>query len=107
MNDLPRDLFEKVLTYYDPRSPTAKIMQPYLDEIDMMAESTWEAPEVKARLARKGFLMTMYPVHRMYDEWLEKAGYTATVLKRFAKVCGGWADPRLPFGRLVFDKTVP
>ena len=107
MNDLPRDLFEKVLSYYDSRSPSAKIVQPYLDEIEMMEESTWGADNVKERLARKGFLDTMYPVHRMYDEWLEKAGYTAKVLKRFAKVYGGWSDPRLPFGRLVFAQSVP
>ena len=103
MNNLPRDLFEKVLTYYDARSPTAKIIQPYLDEIEIMAEGTWEAKYVKERLARKGFLDTMYPVHRMYDEWLTALGYAAKVLRRFAKVYGGWSDPRLPRGRLVFD----
>ena len=103
LNNLPRDLFEKVLTYYDARSPTAKIIQPYLDEIETMAEGTWEAKFVKDRLQRKGFLDTMYPVHRMYDEWLTTLGYTAKVLKRFAKVYGGWSDPRLPHGRLVFD----
>ena len=105
--NLPRDLFEKVLTFYDARSPTAKLIEPYLDEVNMMADCTWNAPYVKERLSRKGYLDTMYPVHHLYDDWLNKAGYKAKVLKRFAKVYGGWADPRLPHGRMVFDFSVP
>ena len=105
--NLPKDLFEKVLTYYDARSPTAKIIEPYHGEVEMMAESTCNAKYVKDRLSSKGYLDTMYPVHRLYDDWLDSHGYTAKVLKRFANVYGGWADPRLPHGRMVFEDSVP
>ena len=100
MNDLPRDLFEKVLTYYQPASPTAMIMKPYLQIVDIMTVDTWRCAEIKKRLYRKGFIHILEEVHYLYHCYLTEQGYTARVLIKFAQAMGGWVDPRVPDGRM-------
>lgn len=100
MNDLPRDLFEKVLTYYQPASPTARIMTPYLEIVDIMTIDTWKNVEILRRLHRKGFVHILSEVHYLYHWYLTEQGYTAKVLIKFAQAMGGWVDPRVPEGRM-------